>query len=59
MARQIAEVRVIRRELAKDQWAVAVRYADGGKEAYPVGDRHAADAEAERLRRAGVKLRLV
>jgi hypothetical protein len=63
MTRTVSEVRVVPWELfhPKFKWGVAVRYDDGAKEAYPIGDREAADAEVAvaRLKRAPVKLRIV
>jgi hypothetical protein len=47
-------VRVIRWEgLAGFGWGVDIDHGDGKHDAYPVGPREAADAEAERIRSGG------
>jgi len=46
-----ATVRVIPGEA--DAWGVAIDHGDGKHDAYPVGPREAAQAEAERIRSGG------
>lgn len=61
MPRSVTAARVVPWEPGhpKLTWGVGVRYDDGTMEAYPVGDREAAEAEVARLTRAVVKLRVV
>jgi hypothetical protein len=48
---QILEVKVIRWPTAEDRWAVAIRYSNGLKQFYEVGDRAQAERERAQLER--------
>lgn len=48
---QIVEVKVVPWPVAEGRWAVAIRYANGLKQIYEVGDRAEADGERARLER--------
>lgn len=51
MPKQIVELDVIRWKTGIDRWGMVIRYSDGLKHSYEVGNRLEAEQELARLKR--------
>jgi hypothetical protein len=53
---QIIAVEVVRwGEWWDGQWAVAIRYSNGRRQVFKLGNRHQAEKEVDRLRREAIR----
>jgi hypothetical protein len=51
---QIVEVQVIPWQAGENRWAIAIRYSNGLKQVFEVGDRPHAEREREELQRHAI-----